>query len=233
MSLLTIVQDFCRRTNGLSVPTSVLSNTDEGIQQLYGLLLEEGEDLLTRGDWQQLVKEATHTTVATESQGVITTIATGFDRFKNDTFWNRSNKLPVYIVGGPAWQALKAVTNTGPNYEVRLRGNELLSNPVPDAGLTWAFEYATNKWITSADGATLKTDFTVDTDLVLFPEKLIKLGLRWRWKKEKGLEYAEDMRTYESALKYALGSNDLGKNLDMGQPSKKIGFSVPQGSWNL
>ena len=234
MSLLTVVQDFCRRTNGLSVPTSVLSNTDDGIQQVYALILEEGEDLLTRGDWQQLVKEATHTTVATESQGLITAIATdGFQRFKNETFWNRSNQLPIYIVEGQEWQALKAVTNTGPNYQVRLRGNELLANPVPDAGLTWVFEYVSNKWITSADGATLKSDFTVDTDLMLFPESLVKMGLRWRWKKEKGFEYAEDFRTYESALKHALGSNGLNQILDMGKSNKRIGVSVPQGSWPL
>jgi hypothetical protein len=233
MSLLTVVQDFCRRTNGLSVPTSVLSNTDEGIQQVYALLLEEGEDLLTRGDWQQLTKETTHTTVATESQGVIATIASGFERFKNDTFWNRSNKLPIYVVDGIEWQALKAVTNTGPNFQVMIRGNLLLSNPVPDAGLTWAFEYITNNWITSADGATEKSAFTVDTDLILFPEKLVKMGLRWRWKKEKGFEYAEDFRTYEAALKYTLGSNGLKQSLDMGPQTRKIGFSVPSGSWNL
>lgn len=233
MSLITLVQDFCRPTN-IPIPTTVLSNTDEQVQQIYGLLLEECQDLITRGDWQQLVREATHTTVATESQGNINTIAPyGFERFKHETFWNRSNNLQIYISNSTEWQQIKAVTNTGPNYQVYLRGNILLANPVPTAGLTWAFEYVSNYYITSSDGATARAAFESDTDLILFPERIVKLGLRWRWKKEKGLEYAEDFRTYEMALKQALGSNGLRKKLDMSGYTKKIGVSIPEGSWNV
>jgi hypothetical protein len=234
MSLLTVVQDFCRRTN-IDVPTSVLGSTDEKILQVYALLQEDGDDLCTRGDWQQLVKEATHTTVATESQGAIDTIATlGFDRFKNKTLWNRSNLLPIFIISGSEWQQAKATSNSSPNYQVRLRGNELLANPVPSAGLTWAFEYVSNRWILDQDGTTYKSAFTNDADTFVFPEKILKLGLRWRWKKEKGLEYAEDFRTYELLVKQALGSNGLKDSLSMDNTqSSKHGYSVPEGNWSL
>ena len=87
MTLLTVVQRFCKRT-GISSPTTVYGSTDPQIIQVLALLEEEGNDLSGRGDWQELTNEATHTTVATESQGAITTIASnGFRYIKNNTIW--------------------------------------------------------------------------------------------------------------------------------------------------
>jgi hypothetical protein len=59
--------------------------------------------------------------------------------------------------------------------------------------------------------------------------------LRWRWKKEHGLEYAEDFRTYEGEVANALG-RDGGKPIlyqDGTAPRAKPGVIVPEYSWNL
>jgi len=139
MSLLTMVQNFCQRTQ-LNVPSTVLGSTDPQVLQVKALLEEEGIDLAQRGEWQELVNEATHTTVATESQGDIDTICSnGFRYIKNETSWDRTEQLPLYYVEAPGWQQLKANNVTGPYYEVRIRGGELLSIPTPPAGNTWAF----------------------------------------------------------------------------------------------
>lgn len=232
MSMLTLIQDFCRRTN-IQVPGSVLGSTDSQVLQILALLEEEGEDLADRGDWQELTKEATHTTVATESQGVITTIAPGFDHFKTNTFWDRDLRLPVYVIDDKDWQQVKAVAVTGPRYQARLRGNELLANPTPTAGNTWAFEYQTKNWITDLNGNNPSDSFNADTDLVLLPEKLLKMGLRWRWKKEKGFDYDEDFQTYENMVTKALGSNGLKRNLNMsdGPLTRQPKVYVPDGNW--
>ena len=86
MNLLITVQRFCKRTN-LDSPTTVIGNTDPQVQQILSLLEEEGNDLTGRGDWQELTNEALHTTIATESQGAMDTIATnGYRYIKNGTF---------------------------------------------------------------------------------------------------------------------------------------------------
>jgi len=36
-----------------------------------------------------------------------------------------------------------------------------------------------------------------DSDVALIPERLLEYALIWRWKQAKGLDYAEDMTTYE------------------------------------
>ncbi len=233
MTMLTVVQRFCTRT-GLTSPATVYGTTDPQIRQVLALLEEEGTDLSKRGDWNELTFEATHTTTAVEDQGAITTIASnGFNYIKNGTIWDRDLRLPVYVIDGANWQAAKAMDLTGPRYQARIRGGKLISNPVPTAGHTWAFEYISKNWILGADGTTYKEYFTLDTDTILLPESIILMGLRWRWKKEKGLEYAEDFRTYEDQVMDALSRNGMKRTLNMGNTESVVspGVVVPLGSW--
>lgn len=236
MTVLSVIRSFCERTQ-LPVPTSVLGTTDTQVAQVRALLEEEGNDLAARGGWQALNLEASHTTLAAEDQGAIATIASsGFRYIKNQTIWDRTSRLPV---AGPMdsqdWQALKAVLATGPRYRFRIRGGKLLVNPSPPAGDSWYFEYVSRYWILGADGTTYKEYFTLDTDTLLLPETLLLMGLRWRWKKEKGFDYAEDFRTYEMQVKDALG-RDGGKPvlfMDDNSPGPKPGIWVPDGSWTV
>lgn len=233
MSLLTTIQRFCGRT-GLTVPTTVYGTTDPQVRQILAMLEEEGDDLSKRGDWQELTLEATHTTLAVEDQGAIDTIASnGFNYIKNGTIWDRDLRLSVYVIDGKNWQAAKAMTLTGPRYQARIRGGKLISNPVPTAGHTWAFEYISKNWILGVDGTTYKQYFTLDTDTILLPESIVLMGLRWRWKKEKGLSYDEDFRTYEMQVKDALSRDGMKQTLNMGNENSVVspGVVVPLGSW--
>lgn len=234
MSLLSVIQYVCGRTN-VPVPASVLGTTDPQVLQMLRLLEEEGNDLAQRGPWQALTCEATHTTTATIDQGAFTSIATnGFRYIKNGTFWDRTDTLPVLgPVSDQDWQRFQAIPISGPRYRYRIRGGRLLVNPTPAASHTWAFEYLSKNWILSADGLTYKQYFTLDTDTILLPEELVLQGLRWRWKKEKGLEYAEDFRTYELQVLDQLG-RDGGKTrlrMDSEERSARPGVIVPEGSW--
>lgn len=235
MSLLTIVQYVCGRSN-VPVPSAVFANIgDTQILQMVRLLEEEGRDLSMRGAWQGITFEATHTTTADEDQGTIVSIATnGFRAIKNGTFWDRSANLQIL---GPLtdeeWQRIKAMSTSGPRYHYRIRGGKLLITPTPAASLSWAFEYVSKNWILDNDGSTYKQYFTEDTDTLLIPEELAIQGLRWRWLRAKGLDYAEEFETYEAQVKQALGE-DGGKPrlcMDGGPRNAQPGVFVPQGSW--
>lgn len=231
MSLLTTVQRFCRRTN-ITVPTTVIGTTDAQVAQVYALLEEEGNDLSGRGSWEVLTVEALHTTVANESQGDITDVADdGFRYIKNDTIWDRTENLPVLVIDGPDWQAEKGFAETSPRYRARIRSGELIATPTPVAGNTWAFEYVTWNWINRNE----KQYFTNDSDIIDLPEPVIQMGLRWRWKKEKGFEYAEDFRTYENMVADALGREGMKKVLfqDRTERERRPRILVNQGNWNL
>lgn len=235
MTMLATVQRFCRRTN-ITVPTSVIGTTDPQVAQIYALLEEEGAELSGRGSWQELTFEATHTTLATEDQGAIDDIASNNYRYiKNDTIWDRTENLPVIVIDGPDWQAEKGFAATSPRYRARIRTGDLLSTPAPTAGNTWAFEYVTWNWILDKDGTTYKQYFTEDTDTFLLPEAILQMGLRWRWKKEKGFEYAEDFRTYETMVVDALSRNGMKAILYQDRTARRSTpkVVVNQGNWPL
>lgn len=237
MTLLQLVQRFCERTN-LSSPATVYGSSDPQVVQIKALLEEVGIDLSGRGAWQEITFQATHTTIAAEDQGAMTAIATnGFRYVKNQTIWDRTLRLPVLGPMSPQeWQALKALVVNGPRYRFRVRGGKLLVNPTPTAGNTWAFEYVSYNWILGADLTTYKQFFTLDTDTVLLPDFIVLQGLRWVWKREKGLDYSEDFRTYELMVKDALG-RDGGKPVirmdEDGWNGPKPGIWVPSGSWSV
>jgi len=242
MPLLDVIQAVCQRTN-VPIPSSVLGTTDPLWTQMLHLLEEEGHDLSERGEWQALTNEATFVTLAAESQGAMTSIATnGFRSVKldphNNTIWDRTNRLPVLgPLSADEWQTRKALLSSGPRYVWRIRGGLLIINPAPLAGAILAFEYLSKNWILGADGTTYKQYFTLDTDTILLPEELVIMGLRWRWKKEKGLEYAEDFNTYQEQVKDALGRDGGKRTLSMDNEgrdrSARPGIFVPQYNFPL
>lgn len=235
MSLLSLVQDFCEEQN-LPAPSGVMSSADSQVKQVRAILKREGADLAKRGNWEALTREATHTTLAAEDQGTIISIATnGFRSIINDTLWDRTDKLPVPLIGSVAWQGVKALSSISPRYRYRLRGGKLLLTPTPPAGHTLAFEYLSQNWILGADGTTYKQAVTLDTDTFLLPEELLVLGLNWRWLKHKGLDYAEDFAAYEYQVMDALGRDGGKEVLSMNDIQRELqpGIWVSPTSWSL
>lgn len=199
MTLLEVVQRFCTRT-GIPSPAFVVASTDAQIKQIQGLIDELCEEFSTRLRWSGLTLEASFTTVAAEDQGALTTIAPGISgtAIDNETIFNRTLRLPVYgPMPGDKWQALKALPTTGPFYKYRIRGGRLLFNPAPPAGHSCAFEYRSKMVVVAVDGVTIKPYPTADDDSFLIDDVLLLAGLRWLWKKEKGLPYAEEFTRFE------------------------------------
>ena len=51
-----------------------------------------------------------------------------------------------------------------------------------------------------------KTELTKDTDVPLFDEYLVKLGIIWRWYKRNGLPYEEEFNEYEREVRKRFAS---------------------------
>jgi hypothetical protein len=235
MSVLTIVQSACLRL-GLTSPNAVATSTDSQYLQLLELLNEEAKDLSKRTEWQFLLREASFTTVATEIQGTVSTIMPGMSYIINDTIWNRTIRRPVFgPLGAQYWQQQKAMFTAGPWNQYRIKQNNLVFFPAPAAGQSCYFEYVSDYYATDSTGATPKEKFTADSDLSLHDEEILTLGLVWRWKANKGLDYGTDNQKYETQVIDAIGRNGAKPILNMGEARYDIfpAVVIPSGSWGV
>lgn len=121
--------------------------------------------------------------------------------------WIDNFRLSVGIARWTANFTPPGVT-IGSSNHWRLLGDDLYITPPPTAGQTLAFPYMSKNWVRPVSGSD-KAAFTLDTDTALIPERLITLGIIWRYKASKGFDYAEAMATYEREVERA-ASRDAG-----------------------
>lgn len=198
ISLLSLIQYTCNLL-AIPAPVTVTGSTDTQVLQLYALANEEGHELARRQDWQALTFEHTFNTLATPEQP--DAVPDDWDHFIANSFWDRTTVRPVLGPITPQqWQAIQAYPQINGVYlSFRERDNTFLMTPTPAAGDLIAYEYVSLDWAVGAD-TVRKPQFTSDTDTTVLPERIFELGLRWRFRKSKGLDYSEDFRTYEQEV---------------------------------
>ena len=82
-------------------------------------------------------------------------------------------------------------------------------------GETITFEYeSAHPWLS---GATPAETATSDTDVWRLDRRLLILGVKWRWKKEKGLEdWQVDAQQYQGYVNILRGRNEGARTLCFG-----------------
>lgn len=233
-AVLDLIQRFTRSV-GFTTPATAVNNSGDDVQQIVELFNEAGQELSGRRDWQALTFEASFTTVAAESQGRLADLGVDMRKIVNDTIYNRTTQQKVF---GPLskqqWQRNKTYISTGPYPQYRIRGNQIIFNPVPPAGQSCFFEYVSKCWASDVSGATTLTSVRDDTDLVLLDEEILKAGLKWRWLRAKRLSYAEEFASYEALVADAMDGDGTKPTLVMDDESYRYrGIQVPEGSWNV
>lgn len=232
MNIVELCNRFAQRTG---LPTGVTVFGGNSTLTQVAVLLDEVLDFLTTEyTYETLVEEAVFTSVATELQGSLAAIApNGYDRLRQNTFFDRTENLQVL---GPLtateWQAQKAMTTSGPYSWFRIKGGQLFLQPAPPAGHTMAFEYMSN-FAVVASGGGRKRYATHDADTFLLPDNLLLAGLRWRWKAEKGFDYAEEFRSFETLAKSLAMTSGSARaySLDRDTPQPHPGIIIPTGNW--
>lgn len=232
MSLLTIVQAAADRI-GVTRPASAYNSTDQQVIQLVALAQQEGKELARRHDWQILTKEKTFTGTAAAAQ--TGAVASDFDRMVNESFFNRTQKRPVYgPITAAEWQFTQSVLATTLVESFRFRGNSILITPTPNGTDSYAYEYLSNQWCESS-GGTDQTAWASDTDTGILDEGIMSLGIVWRFLRSKGFDYDEPFRTYETRLAELINRDGAKRTIQMGRRLARYprGPLTPEGSWSL
>lgn len=220
-TLLRICQDAAIRI-GIAVPSSIVGSPDVLSTELLAFARQEGKELMRAVAWQELTAEKTFVTVAAEEQAGA--LPSDFDRFVPDSMFNRTRQRKIY---GPLstehWQARKAYTIVSAiDYWFRLRGDKIIMTPVPAAGDTVAYEYISKQYCTDSSGTPID-EWTADADISRLPHEIMSLGIEWRYKKAKGLEWQTAWQEY---------SDQLAKRAAIHEGAQRISInSATEGSW--
>lgn len=214
-----------QRVEALEVTSTAFGNTNPTVQQLRGLADIEGKDLALRHPWQALQKVETHSALAAEDQGTLASIASDMSlkHIRHTTMWNQTQDE---FIRGPLspqeWQELKGMPITDPTDSWRIYGNKLYITPAPTLADSIVFEYISVNWCQSS-GGTGQSAWAAETDTGILDEDLMGLGIRWRWRRANGFDYAEEYNEYERRVLEAI-------NADGGKPVLSMdGGGLPRG----
>jgi hypothetical protein len=233
MSLLSIIR-FASFRVGVTAPNTVIGNTDQRVQELLTVAQEEGEQLMRRGTWEILRGQVLYSAVNQEIQTGM--IPSDYDRFIQETFWNRTRKRPIWGPVTPQeWQNLKAWSVSPVVDTFCVRGGNILVQPDPTAGDIFAYEYIKKTWCQSAAGVA-QDEWLADTDTGVLDEKIMRMGVIWRYKQKKGLAWETDFNNWDSQVMQALGQDQPQRTVNLGTQEyvgRMPGIAVPQGSWSV
>lgn len=200
MALLDIIQRAC---SGLKLPKpqAVATMVDPQLRQLLELANVECEEVSQRHDWSVLKRDGTFT-VASLASGVAS-FAWPADFLRMTVDGSFSLAGARGRVHGPVssrdWQDLTdgVAGVTGAYWRPYAAGIQVYGAQVGEA---IRFDYVSKFPITDADGTAELEGFEKDTDRPLLPERMVRLGVIWRWRRTKGADYAEELADYEREL---------------------------------
>lgn len=186
--------------SGLDVPTAVAGATDK----TYFYCANASIRMLRQYQWQKLIKSGTITmTTATDYA-----LPTDFWVYVPDTLWSEGGIRPVNMPTTPnSWTILKSGIGLNPGQFNCRFINDRLEVQNPQDGIDLRLEYISKNALTDS-GGTAKAAFTADTDLCVLDEELFVRDLKWRIKKEKGIDdWQADKAEFNSYLQYQQGVN--------------------------
>jgi len=205
MSLLTLVQGAALRCSFGTTPAQAYTSTDQSVLQMVAFAQDTGRELLERYDWNNLKNQCLITGDGATTlwnlpsdwmrlcpsdkspMGALISLARPTIPLigpVNDEWLNQMKALPAYPAF-PVW---------------RIVNGELEIWPALASGEVVQFWYFTKAWIYQTTTGSYITAWSADTDTSQIDEDIIMKGAIWRWKRAKGLDYAEEFRAYELSV---------------------------------
>jgi len=196
-------------------PTTLVNPTTQN-DQLFASVVQSTLDSLMRScDWQTLEREAVLYTNDGQKTYNLDNIAPDIYSIISGSLWDKGSMRSV--IGGitqESWRQHKQYHIPVIDIYFKIQNNQIvfLKNP---GCLEIHFAYRSNAVVLDEKTGEPKTAITKDTDIPVFDEYLVKLGIMWRWLKRSGMDYAEEYDEYVHELNksYALAKSPSEINL--------------------
>ena len=176
--------------SGFLVPDSYIANSNQDVAQLVAIAQAVAMTAV-KDEWQLLRK----TYSITLTSATAYPLPSDYVAFVSGTAFQHGRWDIIDLPCTPEqWALLLSVSGIS-NMPIRARiiGNQFnLLNP--QAASVMNIEYLSNAPITDQTGVTPKKLFSQDSDLWTLDDRMFQLEAKWRFKKEKGLDWQTDLQ---------------------------------------
>lgn len=199
MTILAAMQSAATRLIGRKPDTFFGAPSGRVFElEITDLINEVARDIVKSNDWQGLTNLAT-----IDADGVETVfdLPADYDRMlvisditeNQGWFWGyqRVTDLNAFLY----WSERGFMPNPG---LWTLYGDQLHFTPAPSTDAQ--YPYVSKNFARDTSTLALKDAFTADTDEFLLPERLLTLGLVWRWRENKKLDWTGDQEAFMKAI---------------------------------
>lgn len=230
MAILAALQSAALRVMGQR-PVAFFAGSGNLEAEMADLVNEVAQDVTKYQDWQALIRIGTITGDGSQTDFAL---PDDYDRMLQNA---SLQDLSSWFWGYHAFQDINAFLyaeardfNAYPGGWI-IYDNQLRLSPVPAAAQTATFPYITKNWAIDVSTAP-KEVFTADTDSFALPERLLTLGLVWRWRENKKLDASGDQEAFIKALdEYA--AKDRGARVYRRNANRAFPGTYPAWPWEL
>lgn len=202
--MVTVVDVLNRiaRHCSIQAPSSWITATaDEYVEIRDDFLRETVDDLLDRVDWPSPVGAQ----FTLNGTGVASyALPANFRRLQRNPSSVYDQSLDLDCIPVPTdgqWVALLDAGVAGAERFYRLAGYDgaytIEFEKPPSSEIT--ISYVTKNWMATAGGTTGDM-LTSDTDVLILPDRLVEVGIIWRWRERKGLPFQDKYTEFNMLL---------------------------------
>ncbi len=189
MTLLSAINEVCDVVS-LDRFASVYGSNDPNAQTMVAFAQEAGDEVARRADWQRML--STHTASTSPEN-----LPSDFQRMTpGGAVRTAAGDFFRPITSSSQWAVIVGVPSAQPYFFIK--GQQILFSPAASA-VGAVIDYLSKNWVLQDPGGPGDT-LTSDDDKTLFPERLLTKGIIWRWKRQKGLPYDDNLAEFESDL---------------------------------
>lgn len=188
MSLISVINEVCDEVT-IDRLDAIYGNADPDALTMLDLAQQSGDEIARRADWQALLRTAT--IVASDAS-----LPSDFQRLTSGGGIRASTGQFIRsVTNSGQWAVVSRLTPAQPFYFIS-SGKIRVAPASAAAGVI--MDYLSKNWI--QNGATFKDRYAADDDTAVFPERLLMKNVIWRWRRQKGLAYDDQLAEFEADL---------------------------------
>lgn len=201
MSLASICQSVLAET-GWPLLTNIANNSDATARQIMSIANTELRALSELFDWPQLAVEYNFNTIPGAATYLMPTdfrVLAPQSVFNKDQYYELRGSTGLQYWEMLKYGKLSSLSRTRFKLGYTLGVPSIEITPIPTGITGLVAVYYTNAYAKTNAGDRVAA-YTSDTDTAFVPERYVELGVKWRFRRAKGLDFSAELAEYNNTV---------------------------------